>query len=146
MHLQRPPFSSHSFFPNLVFGSSVVSVKGFQDSRLLDFLEASPTLRAMRMMILGDVSPEDVPRERVAARHNIENLSGRGRRRARLQTHKYHARARKMPTMTPSEILVPRIGLVERNRLLVHEKSPIEEVTLKTANSWTTLPSDPAAG
>ena len=75
------------------------------------------------MMIPRDISPEDVPRERVAAHHNVEDLSSRGRRRARLQTHKYYAHAReRRQRLTPSEVLIPHIGLVERNRSSAHDK------------------------
>ena len=69
------PFLSRFIFPNLTsFELLVVSEEEFPDSELLDFLEASPMLRAVRMKIIVPMTLEGVPQERVVVLHNVESL------------------------------------------------------------------------
>jgi len=77
LSLSRLPPLNYFVFPNLTsFDLSVIIAMGdsIRSSQLLDFLEASPTLRAVRMKIIGSISLEGIPQERVVVLHNIESL------------------------------------------------------------------------
>ena len=61
-------------FPTLTsFELSVVYVKEFQASRLLNFLETSPMLQTVRMEIAGDMF-DDIPREWAIVLPDVESL------------------------------------------------------------------------
>jgi hypothetical protein len=63
-------------FPNLTtFELSVMPVEGFPISQLLNFLEASPTLRTIRIEIAAEILLGDVPPERVVVLPNVEIFS-----------------------------------------------------------------------
>ena len=69
------PFLNHFAFPNLTFFElSVVPMEELRASQLLDFLEASPMLQAVRVKIDGDIFLDDVPQERVVVLPNLESL------------------------------------------------------------------------
>jgi len=75
LHSEVSPFLSHFTFPNLTaFELSTLPVEGFQLSQLLDFLEASPMLRTVRMRIIADVLLEGVPWDRLVVLPNVEFL------------------------------------------------------------------------
>ena len=72
----RSPPISHFAFPNLVeFDFRVGRLPDdFPAPQLLDFLEASPMLRAVRMKLSTIWRVEDVPQERVIVLPNVEDL------------------------------------------------------------------------
>lgn len=74
--------SSPSFlrfdFPNLVsfeFSAKPSLNQEFRAPRLLDFLEASPTLRTVFVTIIGHISFQDFSRERIITLPNVEDFS-----------------------------------------------------------------------
>ena len=69
------PLLSHFVFPNLTsFDLWATSAELFCGAQLLNFLEASPMLQAVRVKIVGTLSLEGVPRERVVVLRYVENL------------------------------------------------------------------------
>ena len=76
LHSEGMPFLNHFVFPNLkTFELSAMPVNAeFHVSQLLDFLEASPTLRTVHIRIEADILL-DVPPERVIVLPNIEVFS-----------------------------------------------------------------------
>ena len=75
--LEGEPFLSHFAFPNLTTLdlSAVPEEEIFPTSQLLDFLEASPTLRTVRVGIEAEVSLANIPPERVVVLPNVETFS-----------------------------------------------------------------------
>ena len=73
---QSSPPLHHFVFPTLTsFDLSVAPMEGFRDvSQLLDFLEALPVLRTMHLKIIGDISLDGVPQERVVVLPEVESL------------------------------------------------------------------------
>ena len=72
---KRSPPINHFIFPSLVlFDFSVRPSEGFHVSPLLDFLEASPTLRTIHVRITANMSLEDVPLGRVVILPNVETF------------------------------------------------------------------------
>ena len=72
---KRSPPINHFIFPNLVlFDFSIQPSEVFHASSLLDFLEASPTLRTIHVRITADISLEDAPQGRVVALPNVETF------------------------------------------------------------------------
>ena len=70
------PFLNHFAFPNLTtFELLGAPVEGFRASELLDFLEASPTLRTVQMKIISGILLGDVSRERMVVLPNVETFS-----------------------------------------------------------------------
>ena len=70
------PFLNRFIFPNLTsFELSMYSVERFRGSQLLDFLEALPMLRAVRMKIYSAISLKGIPPDKVLVLHNVESLS-----------------------------------------------------------------------
>ena len=70
-----PPLSRLAF-PNLTsFDLSVNPVEKFRVSQLLDFLEASPLLRTVKIEIIAGVSLEDVPRGRMVVLPNVNDFN-----------------------------------------------------------------------
>jgi len=76
LHSEGVPFLNHFVFPNLkTFELSAMPVNAeFHVSKLLDFLEASPTLQTVHIRIEADILL-DVPPERVVVLPNIEVFS-----------------------------------------------------------------------
>ena len=75
LHSKEPLSLSHFIFPNLTsFELSVTSEEQFRGSQLLDFLEASPTLQAVRVKIVMILSLEGIPWERVVVLQHVESL------------------------------------------------------------------------
>jgi hypothetical protein len=69
------PFLDHFFFPNLTtLELSVTPGEGLPGSQLLNFLEASPALRAVHIQIWADVFLRDVPPGRVVTLPNVEKF------------------------------------------------------------------------
>jgi hypothetical protein len=65
-------------FPNLTTFEFFATYRGeeaFPISQLLDFLEATPTLRTVRITILKETSLEGVPLGRIVVLPNVETLS-----------------------------------------------------------------------
>ena len=76
LHTWMSPFLSHFAFPNLTaFELSVTTDEGFHASQILDFLEASPLLRTVRILINAVASLEGIPQERVVVLPNVETIS-----------------------------------------------------------------------
>ena len=70
-----PPLSRF-IFPNLVsLELSVEPSEVFHPSQLFDFLAASPMLRTVAMAIIGRISFEGVPRERVVTLPNVKSFN-----------------------------------------------------------------------
>ena len=70
------PFLDHFFFPNLTtLELSATPKDGFPGSQLLNFLEASPTLRAVHVKIGADALLGDVPPGRVVTLPNVETFN-----------------------------------------------------------------------
>ena len=70
-----PPLLNHFIFPNLtLFELSVTSEESFSGLELLDFLEASPTLRAVCINVAADISLEGVSQERVVVLYHVESF------------------------------------------------------------------------
>jgi hypothetical protein len=75
LHSEGLPFLDHFIFPNLTtLQLSAVPEEEFPGSQLLDFLEASPTLRTVDIKIRADVLLEDVPLGRVVTLPNVETF------------------------------------------------------------------------
>ena len=69
------PFLDHFIFPNLTtLELSVVPEEDFPGSQLLNFLEASPTLRTVNIEIRADALLGDVPLGRVVVLPNVETF------------------------------------------------------------------------
>jgi hypothetical protein len=64
------PFLNHFAFPNLTTFELIAMPKEFHASQLFDFLEASPTLRTVRIEIAVEIHTDDVPPERVVVLPN----------------------------------------------------------------------------
>ena len=77
LHSERFPFLNHFVFPNLTSFElfAIPGVERYHASELLDFLEASPMLRTVRVKIIADLVHEDVPRERVVVLPDTETFS-----------------------------------------------------------------------
>lgn len=77
LNSERSPFLGHFAFPNLTTFelSAAPGNEGFRASELLNFLEASPTLRTVRMGIIADIALVGVPQERVVVLPNVETFS-----------------------------------------------------------------------
>jgi hypothetical protein len=70
------PFLDHFIFPNLtILELSATPEDGFPGSQLLNFLEASPTLRTVHIKIRADVFLGDVPPGRVVTLPNVETFN-----------------------------------------------------------------------
>jgi len=67
------PLLNHFAFPNLT--TFKLSTMIFHASQLLDFLEASPTLRTVRVRVTVEIDAEDVPSERAIVLPNVEIFS-----------------------------------------------------------------------
>ena len=76
MSSRNSQFLNYFIFPNLAsFELSVEKVENFQASQLLDFLEASPMLQKVDVMVIADILFDDVPRERAIVLPNLESFS-----------------------------------------------------------------------
>jgi hypothetical protein len=77
---EETPFLNHFTFPNLTtFELSVMPVdEDFPISQLLDFLEASSTLRTVRIKVEAEILLRFVPPEKVIVLPNIEMISVTG--------------------------------------------------------------------
>jgi len=64
---------NHFAFPNLT--TFKLSTMVFRASQLLDFLEASPTLRTVCIRVALEIDTEDIPPERVIVLPNVEIFS-----------------------------------------------------------------------
>jgi hypothetical protein len=73
LHSQDRPLFNHFVFPNLTT-FELSTTNEFQASGLLDFLEASPMLRTVHM-IIGNVLLEDVAQGRVVVLPNVQTFS-----------------------------------------------------------------------
>ena len=73
LHSEGSPFIDCFVFPNLTRFELVAAPAevGFPTS-LLDFLEASPTLRTVEMNIFGDMSQQNIPQGRAIVLPNVE--------------------------------------------------------------------------
>ena len=70
------PSLGYFAFPNLTsFYLSVEPDESFSVSQLLDFLEASPMLQIVNMVLVADIELEDVPQERVVVLHNVDSFN-----------------------------------------------------------------------
>ena len=74
---ERFPFLNHFIFPNLTSFelSAAPGTERFRALELLDFLEASPTLRTAHLKIIADLVLMGVPQERVVLLPNVETFS-----------------------------------------------------------------------
>ena len=141
LHSKMSPPLDHFAFPNLTFFElSVAPVEEFRASQLLDFLEASPMLQAVRVKIDGDILLDDVPQERIVVLPNLESLClifGDGGPGYGLAAHISCPSAKHTSLtheggaglMTPQKIFpdsAPWSAIVRQ-----HTRSPIEEVTLE---------------
>ena len=73
----RSPYLGHFVLPNLTtFELSATLTRGeFRALELLNFLEASPMLRTVRMEVIGGIVLEGVPQERVVVLPDVETFS-----------------------------------------------------------------------
>jgi len=141
LHSKTSLFLSHFFFPNLtLLELSVVSVEGFLGLQLLDFLEASPMLRAVRMKIIAPISLDGISQERVVILHNAESLrllardGGPGYKLAThiscpSAKHTSLTHIREKPPHPPQEPFPASASLYAIIRQ--YARNPVEEVTLK---------------
>ena len=74
LHSARSLSLSHFVFPNLTSFDLAIAEELFRGSQLLDFLEASPMLQAVRMKIIGPISLQGIPQERVVVLHRVESF------------------------------------------------------------------------
>ena len=128
-------------FPNLVsFDFSARPSEGPFVSRLLDFLEASPTLQTVSMRIIADVSCEGVPRERVVILPNVENFNltvSDGGPGYKLATHLSCPRAAftSLTHRTDTDNEVPEeifpASISWHAIIRQYSRSPVEEITLE---------------
>jgi len=77
LNSERSPFLGHFVFPNLTTFelSTAPGGEGFRASELLNFLEASPTLRTVQIAIIADIILSGIPQERVVVLPNVETFS-----------------------------------------------------------------------
>ena len=77
LHSEGSPFLSHFVFPNLTtFKLSVTPEgEGFHVSQLLDFLEASPTLRTVYVKVVANIPFTGFARESIVVLPNVETFS-----------------------------------------------------------------------
>ena len=77
LHSAGTPYLNHFAFPNLTISELLVVEEDgeFSVSQLLNFPEASPTLRTVRIGIAAETDTEDVPLERVVVLPNAEVFS-----------------------------------------------------------------------
>ena len=72
LYSEGAPYLNHFTFPNLTtFELNAMPVR-FPASQLLNFLEASPTLRTVRIEIEAEIDTGDLPPERVVVLPNVE--------------------------------------------------------------------------
>jgi len=136
-------FLGHFVFPNLtVFELSVASVKKFHVSQLLDFLEASPMLRTVRVRITASISFGGVPEGRLVILPSFETLY-----LVTSDCESHYVIAAHISCTSAKHTSLIHEKFVDENRLTVLEsfpdpdwwdrivrqytKSPVEEVTLK---------------
>ena len=139
---------SHFVFPNLTsfkLSVAILEEEWFRGSQLLDFLEASPMLRAVRMKIITPISLEDIPQEKVVILHHVENFrlftSDDG---YKLATHISCPSAKRTSlTRTHGEeyFFDPPLEKLPASASLnaiirQYTSSPIEEVTLETKTAY----------
>lgn len=76
-HSDGELFLNYFVFPNLTIFefSTMTENEEFPTSHLLDFLEASPTLRTVRIEIRAQINMGDVPLERVIVLPNVETFA-----------------------------------------------------------------------
>ncbi|KAF9652215.1 hypothetical protein BDM02DRAFT_3183927 [Thelephora ganbajun] len=74
------PFLNHFAFPHLTTFDLTVELESgsFPASQLLNFLEATPTLRVVHVKIEGEISLVDAPPERIVILPNVERLAVTG--------------------------------------------------------------------
>jgi hypothetical protein len=128
-------------FPNLVSLDLLANQSGsLHASRLLDFLEASPMLRTVHMIIFADISLEGVLQERVVVLPNVERFAltvGGGETSYGVAAHiscpsARHtslSRQKGVDDVIPDEIF-PDSVLWDRI-VRQHSRSPVEEVILE---------------
>ena len=144
LYSRRSPFLSRFTFPSLTFLElSVVSEESFSSSELLDFLEASPTLQAVRMEVVAPISLEGIRRERVVVLHHVESfclVAQDGSPGYELVTHiscpsvnrtsLIHTRNKGnyLDALLQEFPAPPLLNAIIRQ----YKRSPIEEITLET--------------
>ena len=69
------PSLSCFFFPNLVSFYFSACPWEFHPSQLFDFLEASPMLRTVHMRIIGEMSFQGIPKEKIVILPNVKNFN-----------------------------------------------------------------------
>ena len=140
-----PPLN-HFAFPNLTFLELSTLVGRSRASQLLDFLEASPKLQAVRMKISEEIFFDNVPQERVAVLPNVKSLClavNNGELGYRLAAHiscpsaKHtsltHEHEEVTDGMIPWEIFPTSVS---RNAIVrQYTRSPVEEITLEIKTS-----------
>ena len=129
--------------PNLTSFELSVSSEGFYGSQLLDFLEASPMLRAVRMKIIAPISLEGISQGTLIVLHNVESfclVARDGASSYKLTTHiscpsaKHtsltHTRSKEYYLDAPLE----KFPSPAKSDAIIRQytRTPIEEVTLKT--------------
>ena len=151
LHSRGTALLSTLVFPNLTFFKlTAARMDWFCGPELLDFLEASTMLRTVRMKIYTDTMLEDIPQERVAVLHNVENfclVTSEGALGYKISTHiscpsaKHtsltHARSGGEYPTNPQEIFPA--SAFWKAIIRQYTRSPIEEVTFETttnSDSW----------
>ena len=141
LHSERSPFLSHFVLPNLTTFelSATPAEDGFRASELLNFLEASPMLRTVRMEVTGNILLEGIPWEKVVVLPDVETFSlavsdggGGYKIAARISCpsvrHTSLIHERDTSNIIPREVLPDPVSWNAIARQ--YTRSPVEEVSL----------------
>jgi len=143
LHSKRSPILSYFAFPNLTsFELSVVSAEVFNGSRLLDFLEASPMLQEVYMMVIAPISLEGIPRGMLIFLQDVERfclVARDGGSSYKLATHiscpsaQYTSFTHTREKEHALDALVEKFPEASWDTIVrQYTTSPIEEVTFET--------------
>ena len=142
------PFVNSFTFPTLVsFDLSLFAPNEFRASRLLEFLEASPMLRTIRMDITGSIFVHDIPRERIILLSDVETLTlvvSDGRSGRKIATHISCPSARSVTLMHEAHVNDPVMGAMLPDSVswdaIVRQytRNVVEEVTLEIKPGFAT--------
>ena len=130
MHSAGIPHLNHFTFPNLTTFelSTTEENEEFPVSQLLNFLEASPTLRTVHIEIAAETHIEDVPSERVIVLPNAEVFSvTQDKPGYRIAAHVTCPSARLTSLIwvlrrRGDATSIPHLGFMERDRSSVYDE------------------------
>ena len=141
--LYRPPFISHFVFPSLrhvSFDLLATRHGNFRPSQLLNFLAASPMLRTVHIKIIGRMSLNGIPEDRVIVLPSLETftmVSTDSRGGAEFATHISCPSARSMSLMHKTRVgdavmveIFPGTAYWD-TFVRQYTRSPVEDVTIE---------------